>query len=401
MHTSSTPLTPLRCRPRRLAVGAFMALALGLAINTAEAAPGETDPIFRMQLLVRTCNRPNAQTDSAVTASLRPGNLTVLDYGRDDFPRDDTFTYDLILDGVSQFNDVTRLEVRNTGTDGVCIRTLELRANGRRLFRRNLGAAGRFLDSAGTPALLSTAGQLRANAFWENYDMPVFALGDTIVMTRGELESRVEATAGTAFSGTPVGWGGLNGPRFVEATRVDASTLHFDLDTQVDTMAALSMSPASAVSDAFDGLNGIVDDINGVITFFGFSPIAHFGLPNRNVDIDFNMAVSCGGGSLAFTVGSPSVDVQTIPNLAIPTVPNVPGLGGLVNSLNQAIGAVNGGLASLRNAIDAFAESRLGIDTLEAGFATSLSQLTIAFETPLCPQIAVQNNADLNLTLSL
>jgi hypothetical protein len=386
---------------RRIGTIALSALALWLSSRPAEAAPQETDPVFRLQLTVRTCNRANAQTDDVITASLRAGNLTVLDYGRDDFPRNDTFTYDLLATGITRFSDITRLEVRNTGTDGLCIRTLDLRVNGRRIFRRSFGANGQFIDSGGTPAVLSTAGQLRANGFWTIYQQPVFTLGQTIVMSRGEIESRVEATVGTALSGSPVGWGGLSGARHVEATRVNDTTLHLDLDTRVDTLAALrSLPAAAAVLDAFDTANDVIDTINGIITAIGFSPLGRLSLPNRNVDVDFDFGVSCGGGALTFGVTSPVVNVQTIPNLAIPNVPNVFGLSELADLLNQGIAALNGQLATLRAAIDTLVESELGIDTLETGMADSLAQIAIAFETPICPQIEVQTNGDLNLTLS-
>ena len=57
----------------------------------------------------------------------------------------------------------------------------------------------------------------------------------------------------------------------------------------------------------------------------------------------------------------------------------------LVYWASQGIGAVNNRLATLRTAIDASVESRLGIDALEAGMADALSRIAIAFETPLCP----------------
>lgn len=401
---TGSPVTPSARHPRWRHGLHLLALCLCIGGGRSEAAPRETDPIFRAQVTIRTCNLANADTDNLVFASLRPGNSTALNYGRDDFPRNDTFTYDLVLDGVSQFADITRLQISKQGSDAVCLRTIELRTNGRRIFRRNFGAAGRWLDNGGgfTLEVTSTGNQLRNGAFWQIYRQPEFSLGDTIVMTRAELESRVEATAATQIANTPVDWGGLSGPRFVQASRVNASTLHFDLDTQVDTLAAMrGLSQVAFVAGAFDTVNGTIDDINGVLRTFGLPTLGRISLPNRNVDIDFDMSVTCSDNALTFGIGSPVVDVDTIPSVQLPTVPGVPGLGVLVNILNGGIATLNGGLDDLHDAIEATVEDALAIDPIEAAFATPLAQIGFAFETPLCPVIGVQQNGDLTLGLTL
>src|SRR5581483_7443684 len=294
---SGTLRTATRHAVRTLALAALV--AAGSSAGRADAAPPEAAPIWRTQLRVRTCASTNAGTNNPVFASLAPGNLTALDYGRNDFPVNNTFTYDLVPTGISTFADVTRLRVSKTGTDGLCIRSLELLLNNRSIFLRDFGAAGQFLDGGGGSVNVTfTGAQLRANQRWIDYQLPFPAL----TLTRAELESRVEAMAGTAMSGSPAKWGHLKGTRFVEATRVNASTLHFDLDAFVDTLDAMGAIPG------FDLLAEVLD-------FFSVAP------PNPDVDIDFNLQITCDDGVLSFQVANASVNVDTIPRISLPAIP--------------------------------------------------------------------------------
>jgi hypothetical protein len=358
-----------RLGARALGAIAALAMSLGSLASSAEAAPPETAPIWRAQLRFRTCDSANAETNNPVFASLRTGNRTVLDYGRNDFPRNNTFTYDLVLNGVSRFENVTRLRVSKTGTDGLCIRSLELLLNNRSIFLRDFGAAGFFLDGGGAEVAVSSSGaDMRASTRWINYQMPF----PPLVIPRAEMESRVESMAGTAIFGTPAHWGHLKNTRFVEATRVNASTLHLDLDAFVDTLQAMSM------------ISGF-DLLAEVLSFFGVVP------PNPDLDVDFDLGVSCSANQMSFAVANASVNVNSIPTLDLPNIP-FPGLANVDDF-------VEGELNALLDEAEALLEAALSIDAMETAFADSLSRINFSSETPICPQITVQTNADIVFSL--
>lgn len=342
-----------------------------VAAGVASAAPAETAPIWRAQLTARTCDLANAQTNDPVFASLRTGNSTALDYGRDDFPRNNTFTYDLVLNGIGQFEDVTRLRISKTGTNAVCFRSLQLRINNRAIFFVDFGAAGRWLDgTGGSVSFTFNATDLRANAQWVGYVMPFPAL----VLSRAELESRVEAMGGTAFSGTPAGWGHRKGPRFVEATRSNASRLHFDLDGFVDTIDALSM---------IGGFGLLID----VLDFFSVTP------PNPDLDVDFDLDVGCEDNAVSFVVSGASVDVDTIPALDLPNIP-FPGISNVVDFVERE-------LNDLIDEAEELLEEALSIDAIEGGFANGLNQIPpLSTQVPFCPEVGVAPNGDVVFSLS-
>ena len=348
-----------------LVVLALLAVGEVACLREALAAPSEAAPIFRAQLRVRTCNSTNAGTNNPVFASLAVGNRTVLDYGRNDFPVNNSFTYDLVLDGISRFEDVTRLRFSKTGGDGMCIRNLDLLINNRLIFVRDFGANGFFLDGTGAEvAVTSTGAQLRASTQWINFTQPFPAL----TLTRTEMESRVESMAGTAIFGTPAHWGHLKGARFVEATRQNASTLHFDLDAFVDLSQALS---------SIAGFSLLFD----VLDFFNVSP------PDPDLDIDFNLSVSCANNSLDFAVSGTVVNVNTIPAINLPAIP-FPGIGNVVQFVEDE-------LNDLADEAEALIEDEFSIGDLESGFADALDQISISSQTPICPQITVQANGNI------
>jgi len=356
--------------------GILAAAALFPSQREAQAAPPEAMPIWRAQVTVRTCNIVNAGTNNAVFASLNGANSTALDYGRADFPRNNTFTYDLVSNGVQQLADVTRLRISKTGGDGLSICRLDLRLNNLLIFTQTFPATGAnrlFLD--GTGALVShtiTGATMRASDTWDSFEMPF----PPFVLPRAELESRIEALTGTRISGQIVRWGHLEGARFVQETRVNASTMRFDLDLELDTRGAIATVPF---------LSAVSSTINFIDNFIAVP------LPNPEVDVKFNVAISCGGGQIDFAAGGATVNVDTIPALDLPNV-SIPGLGDAVDFLEDK-------LNELVDFTEDLVETRLGIGAIEAGFAAGLNNIAFGTATPLCPNIAVQNNGNVNFSL--
>ncbi len=258
-----------------------LALALlSLLAPAAFAGPPENTPVWRAQLRVRVADVSDAGTDDGVKVELNSRNVTWLDYARDDFKRNDEFTYDLALadvknpgspPSVSRLSDITRLTIEKTGDDGLCLKEIDLRIDGRSIYREVFEGAGLWLDSdQGRSRRYSVASaQLRQNSHWQIYPPLSFPRDLPRVFSRNELESRIESLIGTFIHGNRLYWGHLHG-RGVEVTKRDDQTLHVDLDLAVEVP--------------------------------GFNP---------EVDIDFDLVIACGGGKISAVTRNMKVDVDS------------------------------------------------------------------------------------------
>jgi hypothetical protein len=185
--------------------------------------PSESSPVWRAQLRIAVCDVQDAKTDDPVKAELNESSVTWLDYARNDFERGSTFTYDLLLSNVSTLADITKLRVAKTGDNGVCLESLTLKVNGKTIFSHAFSPR-RWLDGSHRSVTFSSA-ELRGSAQWAGYTLPIPSLS----ISRSELESRIEAMAGTFIHGNDLYWGRLHG-RGVEVSRKSSSTIHGDLD---------------------------------------------------------------------------------------------------------------------------------------------------------------------------
>jgi hypothetical protein len=211
-----------------LTLGAFLLLLTSATF----AAPKETDPIWRVQFRVRTADVSDAGTDDSVRLALNLNNNTWLDYGRDDFPRNNTFTYDLKLDYVATIGDLSHIYLSKTGSDGLALKSIELLVNGRLIYTQSFASAF-WLDNDGghSNTFVVNYSQLRQDDSWRNYFQPL----PPFVIDRPELESRIESIMGDAATGNRLQWGHKYGRAFVEATKASApNTVHVDLDMELD-----------------------------------------------------------------------------------------------------------------------------------------------------------------------
>lgn len=211
-----------------LALGALLLLLTSATF----AAPKETDPIWRVQFRVRTADVSDAGTDDSVRVALNLNNNTWLDYGRDDFPRNNTFTYDLKLDHVATIGDLSHIYLAKTGSDGLALKSIELLVNGRLIYTQSFASAF-WLDNDGghSNIFVINYSQLRQDDSWRNYFQPL----PPFVIDRPEIESRIESIMGDAAAGNRLQWGHKYGRAFVEATKASAAnTVHVDLDMELD-----------------------------------------------------------------------------------------------------------------------------------------------------------------------
>lgn len=107
--------------------------------NRALAAPPDSTPVWRAQLRLAIANVSDAGTDDDVQVQLNVKNSTWLDYARNDFERNKTYTYDLALTKVTKLEEITKLRIRKTGTDAICVRSVTLLINGKTIYSKTFG----------------------------------------------------------------------------------------------------------------------------------------------------------------------------------------------------------------------------------------------------------------------
>jgi hypothetical protein len=195
--------------------------------------------VGRIQIRIDVADVPDAGTDNGLYVRLNGqegehpyGNVTFLNYARDDFQRNSTFTFDLDAVGIGNMADINRIELVKDGLDGVCIRDFTLLVNGVEVFSKTFGDTAstcRWLDDASTAQMtfLVTHHELRNHPLWIGYITPPAQT----IMTREELESRLEALMGNVLNGSELHWGHVSG-RPVEVTYDSWGGFDVDFDLE-------------------------------------------------------------------------------------------------------------------------------------------------------------------------
>jgi hypothetical protein len=217
--------------------------------------------VSRLRLRIRTANVSDANTDDDVHVSLRDQDNggTWLNYGRDDFERNDEFTYELSLDdlfdGIQDLSEINHLYILKPGDDGWCIQSLTLVAdtlggvdNGVELFSQQFGSTSstcRWLDGSQSDLVIGR-NQLRAHTAWQSYRKP----SPPLSLLRLDLARRIEGMVGDIihdgvyvdlfplYMGTlGISWEGnaLDGDSYVAVSRKDAERAHVTFNLDVDT----------------------------------------------------------------------------------------------------------------------------------------------------------------------
>lgn len=198
--------------------------------------------IYRAQLRVKTANISDAGTDDKIRVRLNAapggltvpfGNVTVMDYGQDDFERQDDFLYDLELTGIVNSSDITLLSISKNGSDGLCIESIELLLNNVSVFDQDFSNTGdkcHWIDNEGGHSNIYSVSHesLRAHPGWQG-------LGPTIQLSidRDEIESRIEGLIGHLFSSIDdAKWGDRHGRAWVEASYRNDKRVSVDLDME-------------------------------------------------------------------------------------------------------------------------------------------------------------------------
>lgn len=202
--------------------------------------------VSRIQLRLRTANVEDAGTDDDIMVALTGPNSTWLDYGRNDFERGDEFTYELLLDGVSDLANIETLYIKKEGTDGWCLESLALIVNDIEIYNENFGSTPstcRWIDKASGHKEFHSVSRsaLRAHPLWQNYPAILFPSGT--LLPKEDIEDRIEGIIGNNlhydvfvpyWGAVDPHWGDPHGGRYVEASKKDDKTLAIDLDFSID-----------------------------------------------------------------------------------------------------------------------------------------------------------------------
>lgn len=179
----------------RWLVSLAMIFSFLILISPVFAAPPTNMPVFRAQLRVTTADKDDAQTDDYVKVDINEvTNRTWIESYLDDFSRGATQTYDLRLHYINTLSDLESLTIEKTGSDGWCVRKIELIINGRAIFVRDFGVNGRWLDNSGSSSRIFyiSAAQMRAESAWINYTSP----SKPYVTPRVDMRSRIDGVVG-------------------------------------------------------------------------------------------------------------------------------------------------------------------------------------------------------------
>ena len=228
----TTPVPPATTVPLTTPPIATTTTPLPPEVVTAYLKEDEEDePVVRAQILLMTADVSNAGTDDPVKVMLNNGNETWLDYGRDDFERGDTFTYDLNLDRLNDVKDVDFINISKTGSDGWCISYLALLINGRVVFDRAF-SPGRWLDDSGgySPTFTISGSEIESHPNWQNRQS--FSPTIPYIIPRSELESRIESIVGHFLHSQPDLYWEEGKSKWVEVYPDDSDTIEVDLDLQ-------------------------------------------------------------------------------------------------------------------------------------------------------------------------
>jgi hypothetical protein len=189
------------------------------------ATPSENAPIWRVQFRIQTADVEDAGTDNSVRVALNPNNNTWLDYARDDFPRNNTFTYDLKLDYVATIADLQHIYLSKDGSDGLAVKSFALLVNGRTIYTQTFPGSGHWLDSSDghLNTYVVDYTQLRQDDAWRAYTQPP----PPQVIPRAEIVSRIEGLVGDFITGNKLTWDG--GVRVLKVRNAPGNTLRVEL----------------------------------------------------------------------------------------------------------------------------------------------------------------------------
>lgn len=253
--------------------------------------------VYRLQVLFTTSDTEDSGTDDKVYVQLNSGMKPYyLDYGIDDRERGKTQTYDIMEPSIKSLKDIKQLNITKVGNDGWGITKVELRVNGHKIFEK--AYTKKIIDGneGQQPVLNFTGSAMRNAGLWTYAKVPNVHIPPAVI-SKKDLVSMVEGFVGNYIRYIPeatVNWGDKDGVNTlfgeaVEATYRNRQTLTFDLDLQVSK----------------DG-------------------------PNPELDIDFDLVVSCTDGKVLISAENGKANINFLSKFRVQSVHL-----GLSNFLNR------------------------------------------------------------------
>ncbi|MEZ4885005.1 MAG: PLAT/LH2 domain-containing protein [Chitinophagales bacterium] len=237
--------------------------------------------VWRLQVKITTDGRDDADTDD--TAYIQIGNSTqnrfYLDKGGDDRERNHTDVYDLVNVGVNKIGDIRFLKIAKIGTDGWCIKNIDIMVNNvaTPLYRKSFGSCQWIDGNDGHPSSITiSSSELRQYGGWKytSQNQGSIWLPPLGILPRDMFENIVESLFGhlrhVQSNLKGIYWGHYYGNGWVEAAYKagDNPTLHFDLD--------------------------LAKDVNNF-----FDP---------EIDVDFDLVFICANGKISLELQNPVVE---------------------------------------------------------------------------------------------
>ncbi|MCR8547867.1 hypothetical protein M4578_08510 [Salipiger sp. P9] len=198
------------------------------------------NPVFRVQIGFKTADVANAGTDDDIAVLLNSravieprGNSTWVDYSRNDFERDDRFTYDLNFADLRRISDITQIFVEKSGSDDWCVEQVTLTVNGIDYFQKTYDDQPdgcHWLRADTQNRLVVPYDDLRGHPSWGRFDPQLLVLfseittsalqtdddplpegqlvtvtlpSDKLGLTQRDMQSRIEAIVGDVIGAIP------------------------------------------------------------------------------------------------------------------------------------------------------------------------------------------------------
>lgn len=284
------------------------------SLQTTTPPPFEDMSVFRIQLRLTTGVGSSAGTDESPYVQFNNEDKKFfLCKGIDNFEEGHTDTYDVLTEDVKHVKDIKFIKFGVKGEDGWCLKRVQLFINDNDfpLFAKTYNGPGACMDNKGTFTIPYS--DLRNAAGWKYTPLHRDMWKPPVMISKDMIKSLVECSIGNQLNNiSGFAWGTTTGidtrwGECVEYSKVNDSTLHFDLDLQR--------------------------------TLYG---------PNPEVDVDFDLTFSCRKNKIIMLMKNLKTGTNWVGDAQTIARSQIAGLIGAAigGETNPGVGVVVGGLLS-------------------------------------------------------
>lgn len=195
--------------------------------------------LYRIQLRLTTGRGNDAGTDQGVYVQFNPSDEQFfMSRGIDNYEEGHTDTYDILSSVVQKVKDIKFMKFGIKGSDGWCLKKVELFLNDNDfpVYTKTYAGRGQCMDN--NASFTISGSELRRNSGWAYTSNHLDMWKAPAMISKDMIRSLVECSIGNQLNHrTGFGWGTKSGidtrwGDVVEMNRVNDHTLHFDLDLQ-------------------------------------------------------------------------------------------------------------------------------------------------------------------------